>query len=148
MSASRVSAGALCRSLPGALQIQDETPTYDQSQMTLTPEKIKLLAECLIAGLSRKETAKALGVSPRTVSRWKKDPRVIAEVERLRTRTSETRVEDVLQRLLESDDERVRLGAVRESLRWKIQRAREEPPPDDPPPPGMKVIHVREKPFR
>jgi hypothetical protein len=115
----------------------------------LTPERIKQLAECLIAGRTRNETAEALGVSPRTVSRWKKDPAVVTEVDRLRSRTSETRVEDVLLRLLESDDERIRLMAVRETLRWKIQRAPEEPLPDVPPGPGMRrIVDVREKPFQ
>ena len=113
----------------------------------LTPERVKTLAECMIAGRTRAETADALGVSPRTVSRWKKNPAVVAEVDRLRSRTSETRVEDVLLRLLESDDERVRLMAVRETLRWKIQRAPEEPPPDEAPPPGMRRVFVREEPF-
>jgi hypothetical protein len=146
-------------------EIQDETPTYDHSQMSsnlssgpterssgrrsarLAPERIKQLAECLIAGRTRNETAEALRVSPRTVSRWKRDPAVIAEVDRLRSRTSETRAEDVLLRLLESDDERIRLMAVRETLRWKIQRAPEEPLPDEAPPPGMRRVFVREEPF-
>lgn len=102
------------RSFSGALRIRDETPAYDPSQMSLTPERIKKVAECIVAGCSRKETAGALGVSPRTVTRYKKDREVIAEVDRLRSRTSETRVEDVLLRLLESDDERIRLMAVRD----------------------------------
>jgi len=134
-------------SLSGVLQIQDETPTYDQCQMALTPERIKKVAECIVAGCSRHETANALGVSPRTVSRWKTDPRVIAEVARLRSRIAQPRVEDVLQDLLQSNDEHVRLMAVRESLRWKIQRAHEEPPPEEAPPPGMRRVFVREEPF-
>src|SRR5205823_3271578 len=129
----------------GRWKNQSWPPSYDQCQMSsdlgnittevssatwsgrLTPEQVKKLAECLIAGLTRAKTADALRVSTRTVSRWKKNPVVVAEVDRLRSRTSETRVEDVLLRLLESDDERVRLMAVRETLRWKIQRAQEEP---------------------
>jgi transcriptional regulator with XRE-family HTH domain len=114
----------------------------------LTPERIKTLAECLIAGRTRNETAEALGVSPRTISRWKTDSAVLAEVARLRSRTSETRAEDVLQSLLDSDDERIRLMAVREIYRWKIQRAPVEPEPE----PERRVeegyIVVREKPFR
>jgi MoxR-like ATPase len=116
----------------------------------LSPERIKRLAECLIVGRTRAETAEALGVSPRTVTRWKKDARVLAEVERLRSRTIETRVEEVLQRLLKSDDERVVLGAVRETLRWKIQRAQEEPlSEEDPPMPieGLRRVFVREEPY-
>lgn len=120
----------------------------------LTAERIKQLAECLIAGRTREETADLLGVSPRTVSRWKKDARVLAEVERLRSRSGETRVEEVLLGLLESDNERVRLGAAREILRWEIQRAPKEPLPRDadevvlPLEPGMRwVASVREEPF-
>jgi predicted transcriptional regulator len=116
--------------------------------MAMTPEKINLLAECLIAGLTRKEAADVLGVSPRTVSRWKKDPRVIAEVERLRSRANEPRVEDVLTRLLKSDDEHIRLMAVRETLRWEIQRARVEPEPKPERDVEEGYIIVRQEPFR
>jgi Homeodomain-like domain-containing protein len=114
----------------------------------LTPERIKTLAECLIGGRTRTEAADVLGVSPRTVSRWKKNPAVLAEVDRLRSRTSETRVEDVLLRLLESDDERVRLMAVRETLRWKIQRAPEEPEKQPEPDAPDDYLLVRREPFR
>jgi predicted transcriptional regulator len=93
----------------------------------LTPERIKQLAECLIAGRTRKETANLLGVSPRTVSRWKKDARVLAEVERLRNGANEIRAVDVLLELLDSVDDRVRLAAAREILQRKIQRTPEEP---------------------
>jgi hypothetical protein len=55
---------------------------------------------------------------------------VVAEVDRLRSHTNETRVEDVLLRLLKSDDERIVLGAAREIYRWKIQRAPVEPEPE------------------
>jgi hypothetical protein len=76
---------------------------------------------------------------------------VVTEVDRLRSRTRETRVEDVLLRLLESDDERVRLMAVRETLRWNIQRAQEEPLAADEDPPfsveGLRRVFVREEPF-
>jgi predicted transcriptional regulator len=136
------------RSFSGALRIQDETPAYDPSQMTLTPERIKKLAECIVAGCSRHEIADLLGVSPRTISRWKKDPRVIAEVERLRRRANEPRVEDVLIRLLQSDDEHIRLMAVRETLRWEIQRARVEPEPKPERPVEEGYIVVRQEPFR
>ncbi len=141
-----MTAGAPYGAPSGAPQIQDDTPTYDQSQMSLTPELIKRLAECIIAGCTRQETADALGKSPRTVSRWKTDPRVLAEVERLRNRPTEIRVEDVLQHLLESDDEHIRLMAVRETLRWEIQRAPVEPEPEPAVEEGY--IVVRRKPFR
>lgn len=136
------------RSFSGALRIRDETPTYDPSQMSLTPERIKKVAECIVAGCSRQETADALGVSPRTVTRYKKDRGVIAEVDRLRSRTSETRVEDVLLRLLESDDERIRLMAVRETLRWRIQRAPEEPEREPEPDVPDGYFLVRQEPIR
>lgn len=142
-------AGVLYRPSSGALQIQKVAPAYDQGQMRsdpisslperssakrhvrLTPDRIKQLAECVIAGRTREETAEALGgASKRSVSRWKKDARVLAEVERLRTRSSEIRVDDVLLRLLESDDERVVLGAAREIYRWQVQRPPVEPEPE------------------
>lgn len=104
------------------------------------------MAECVIEGRTRTETAGALGVSPRTVSRWKKIPVVVAEVDRLRSRANEPRVEDVLIRLLKSDDEHIRLMAVRETLRWEIQRARVEPEPE--PEVAEGYIVVREEPFR
>jgi transcriptional regulator with XRE-family HTH domain len=139
---------ALQRSASGALRIQGWTPTYDPCQVTLTPERIKKVAECIVAGCSRQETADALGVSPRTISRWKKDARVIAEVDRLRTRANEPRVEDVLIRLLKSDDEHIRLMAVRETLRWEIQRARVEPEPEPKPDVENGYMLVRQEPFR
>jgi hypothetical protein len=140
---------------------QSWPPAYDQCQMSsdlsssassvtwsgrLTPERIKTLAECLIEGRTRAEIADALRVSPRTVSRWKKHPVVVAEVDRLRSRANEPRVEDVLIRLLKSDDEHIRLMAVRETLRWEIQRARVEPEPER----GVEegYILVRQEPFR
>ena len=93
----------------------------------LTPERIKQMAACLITGCTRQETADELRVSPRTVTRWKKDARVLAEVERLRNGANEIRAVDVLLELLDSVDDRVRLAAAREILQRKIQRAPEEP---------------------
>ena len=71
---------------------------------------------------------------------------MLAEIERLRSRKSELRVVDVLQGLLESDDERIRLAAAREIYRWKIQRAPVEPEPK----PDIEAgyIVVRQEPFR
>ena len=114
----------------------------------LTPERIKTLAECLIAGRTRAEAADLLGVSPRTVSRWKKDPAVEAEVDRLRNRSGETRVADVLLGLLESDDDRIVLGAEREIYRWKIQRTPVEPEPEPEREVKQGYILVRQEPFR
>jgi hypothetical protein len=111
----------------------------------LSPERVKTLAECLIAGHTRQEAADALRVSPRTVSRWKKSPAVVAEVERLRSRTNETRAADVLQRLLESGDERIRLAAARDVLRLQIQRVPVEPEP--PPAPKEGYLVVRREPI-
>jgi Homeodomain-like domain len=94
----------------------------------LTPERIKMLAECLIAGLTRVETAQLLNVSPRTVSRWKPDPAVAAEVDRLRGRTSEDRAVDALEHLLVSGSEKIVLGAAQVLLR-RSERAPKEPAP-------------------
>jgi DNA-binding NarL/FixJ family response regulator len=86
--------------------------------VTLTPERVKLLAALLVAGRSRTEIADALDVSPRTVSRWKHDPRVLAEVERLRNATPLTRaiavVEDIA---LYGENERNRLQAAQTLIR-------------------------------
>jgi FixJ family two-component response regulator len=88
----------------------------------LTPERITQLAEALLAGHTRKDTAKALNVSPRTVSRWKKNPSVLAEVDRLRERTPDTRAVDTLERLLDSVDEKVALKAAETLVRREMQR--------------------------
>jgi DNA-binding transcriptional regulator YdaS (Cro superfamily) len=90
--------------------------------VALTPERVKLLAACLVAGRSRTETAEALGVSPRSVSRWKKHPRVLAEVERARSATIEIRALGVLEDLaFHSEDERTRLQAAQTIVRWASQ---------------------------
>src|SRR5215475_7712452 len=100
----------------GSMSSESSNPTETVSRR-LTPERITQLAECLIAGLTRAETAEVLRVSVRTVSRWKRDPAVHAEVDRLRNRTSETRAEDVLLRLQDSWDEKIALAAAKEVLR-------------------------------
>jgi hypothetical protein len=73
---------------------------------------------------------------------------VLAEDQRLRNRTGETRVADVLLGLLESDDERIRLAPSREIYRWKIQRAPVEPEPEPEPDIEEGYIVVRQEPFR
>ena len=113
----------------------------------LTPERITQLAGCIVAGLTRAETAEVLRVSVRTVSRWKKDPAVLAEVDRLRNRTSETRAEDVLLRLQDSWDEKIALAAAKEVLRLQIQRARVEPEPEPEPDIPEGYIVVRQDPI-
>jgi hypothetical protein len=93
-------------------------------------ERINQLAECLLAGRTRKETAEALRVSVRTVSRWSKDPTVLAEVERLRNRTNEELATDSLKHLLRSENERIVLGAAQALLRAKYQGRAGESDPD------------------
>jgi hypothetical protein len=93
------------------------------------------LAECLIAGRTRAEAADL-------------DPAVDAEVDQLRDRSGETRVADVLLGLLESDDDRIVLGAAREIYRWKIQRAPVEPEPEPEREVKQGYILVRQEPFR
>ena len=68
---------------------------------------------------------------------------MIAEVERLRSRSDKVHAVDVLVRLMESTDERVALRASELVLTHQIQRVPEE---EDAPPPGMRVV-VREEPF-
>jgi hypothetical protein len=123
-----------------------ETPSGRRSP-GLTPERIRLLAECLIAGCTRTETADALEVSPRTVTRWKKDTAVRAEVERLRNRTGETRASDVLIASLDSWDERIALSAAKEILRLKIQRMPVEPEPQPEPNVREGYMVVRREPI-
>jgi transcriptional regulator with XRE-family HTH domain len=94
----------------------------------LTPGRIEEVAEFLIAGRTRAEIARALDVSPRTVSRWKKDSAVLVEIERLRNRTSEDRAVDALEQLLETGSERMVLGAAQTLLR-RSERAPKEPAP-------------------
>src|SRR5207302_10637248 len=96
----------------------------------LPRERINQLAECLVAGRARKETAEALRVSVRTVSRWSKDPTVLAEVERLRNRTNEELAIDSLKHLLHSEHERIVLGAAQTLLRAKNQGRPDESKPD------------------
>jgi FixJ family two-component response regulator len=86
--------------------------------VTLTPERVRLLAALLVAGRPRTEIADALDVSPRSVSRWKTDPRVLAEVERLRNATPVTRALAVLEDIaLHGENERNRLQAAQTLVR-------------------------------
>src|SRR5437588_13097916 len=77
----------------------------------LTPEVVEAVAQWLIEGRTRKSIADRFGVSVRTVSRWKASPLVMAEIERLRSRSDEVHAVDVLLRLMESTNERVALRA-------------------------------------
>lgn len=99
----------------------------------LTPEVVEAVAQCLIEGLTRQSIADRFGVSVRTVSRWKASPLVIAEVERLRSRSDKVHAVDVLVRLMESADERVAPRASELVLTHQIQRVPEE---EDAPPPA------------
>src|SRR5262249_34939601 len=80
--------------------------------------------------------ADALNVSPRTVSRWKRDPAVVAEVDRLRSRTSEDRAVDALEHLLVTGSEKIVLGSAQALLR------RSERTPKEPAPAGGNVVIV------
>jgi hypothetical protein len=62
------------------------------------------------------EIAETLGVPLRAVNRWRKDPALAAEVERLRDCMSQRRAVKRVARLLDSDDPGVVLEAVRQVL--------------------------------
>lgn len=109
----------------------------------LTPEVVEAVAQWLIEGRTRKSIADRFGVSVRTVSRWKASPLVMAEIERLRSRSDEVHAVDVLLRLMESTNERVALRASELVLTHKIQRVPED---EVAAPPGMRVV-VREESF-
>jgi hypothetical protein len=110
----------------------------------LTPARITQLAECVLAGRTRQETASLLGISARTVSRWKKSPAVIAEVVRLTSRSDDVRAVDILLGLMGSDDERVALRAAELVLTHKIQRTPQEPePPEDQAPPAASAVVIK-----
>lgn len=110
----------------------------------LTPERISQLAECVVAGRSMRETASLLGISVRTVSRWKASPLVIAELERLSNRSDDVRAVDILLGLMASDDERVALRAAELVLTHKIQRTpREAEPPEDQGLPPASAVVIR-----
>jgi hypothetical protein len=66
--------------------------------------------------------ATALGFSPRTITRWKQDPAVLKESERLLNRGPETRALERLDRLLDSNDEKVALAAAQALVRREMQR--------------------------
>lgn len=47
------------------------------------PERVKLAAAMYMEGATREKMAKELGVSPWTITQWRKDPRVRAQVAKL-----------------------------------------------------------------
>lgn len=105
-------------------QLEDspsESPS-GSSSVRLTRDRVRRLAEALVEGRTRKGTAAALGVSPRTVTRWKKNPAVVAEFERLLNRGPETRALEKLDRLLDSPDDKVALRAAEFLVRRDMQR--------------------------
>jgi hypothetical protein len=117
-----------------------ETLSGSLSARRLTPEVAEVLAQCLVEGRSRQSIADRLGVSVRTVSRWKASPLV----ERWRNRSDEVRAADVLLRLMECDDERVALRAAELVLTHKIQRTPKEPePPGDQAPSPTSAIVIK-----
>src|SRR5262245_46895868 len=97
-------------------------PPAGTSSVRLTRDRVRRLAELLIAGCTRKEIAKTLDVSPRTVTRWKQDPAVQAEYDRLLKRGPETRALEKLDRLLDSNDDKVALAAAQTLVRREMQR--------------------------
>lgn len=60
------------------------------------PERVKLAAALFVEGASRKQMAEELGVSEWTITQWRKDPRVRAQVSKL--------VEDRVQRIVGKTD--------------------------------------------
>lgn len=60
------------------------------------PEIVKLAAAMYVEGVSREDMAKQLGISKWTVSQWRKDPRVRAQVTKL--------VEDRVMRIVGKTD--------------------------------------------
>jgi hypothetical protein len=83
----------------------------------MRPEHVRAIAEGEVAGLSRAEIAAKTELTPRTISRYRHRPEVLAEVERLRSRTPESRAVDILLRLSDSEDERIALDAAKEILK-------------------------------
>jgi hypothetical protein len=128
------------RSIPHAPT--EAVPTRGSTR--LSTHRVARLAECLIAGRTRQETADEIGASVSSVRRWSRSPLVLAEIERLTSQTNETRAVDVLVRLMDSDDDRVALAAATEVLRRGIQAtpveqtSHDQQPPE--PPPGFAVV--------
>ena len=84
--------------------------------------KLARAAVLLAGGLSLRQTAKRVKVGERTLYRWSRDPNFAAEVAQLRAAMLRRgagqlarligRAVKTLKELLESDDERIRLGAA------------------------------------
>lgn len=60
------------------------------------PERVKLAAALYVEGATREDMARELGVSPWTITQWRKDPRVRAQVSKL--------VEDRVMRIVGKTD--------------------------------------------
>jgi transposase len=60
------------------------------------PERVKLAAAMYVEGMTRAEMSEQLGVSEWTITQWRKDPRVRAQVTKL--------VEDRVQRIVGKTD--------------------------------------------
>jgi hypothetical protein len=88
----------------------------------LTPQKLAA-ATHLASGRSGVETAKLVGVTAETVSRWRKDPNFVAHLnglkgealatDRERLRSLRAKALDALAELLDSPSDQIRLQAVR-----------------------------------
>lgn len=84
--------------------------------------KLARAAVLLAGGLSLRQTAKRVKVGERTLYRWSRDPNFAAEVAQLRAAMLRRgagqlarligRAVKTLKELLESDDERIQLGAA------------------------------------
>jgi transcriptional regulator with XRE-family HTH domain len=108
----------------------------------MRPDHIRAIAEGEIAGLSRREIASKTGLTPRTISRYRRRPEVLAAVEQLRRLPRSERAQDVLVGLLASDSETIRLQAALGIVRYGVQRVRPEAEPVEPPaaPPGFVLV--------
>jgi hypothetical protein len=103
----------------------------------------------VVAGRSRREISNILGVQPRTLSRWRSEPEVRAEIEALTSSANATEISAVaaLRGLLTDPDSRVRLEAARAILAAKIEVPTTPPAEVDEPTTPSGYIVVRQAPL-